>query len=63
MAMTEGWQLLVSRIQNTYIRSHTATLERNNFENLLEVGRAQGAIGELRKVLSFVEKCQDKIKE
>jgi hypothetical protein len=63
MAMTEGWQLLVSRIQDAYIKSHTATLERNNFENLLEVGRAQGAIGELRKVLSFVEKCQNRIKE
>ena len=61
--MTEGWQLLVSRIQNTYIKSHIATLERNNFENLLEIGRAQGAISELRKVLSHVEKCQDKIKE
>lgn len=61
--MTKGWRLLSSHINEKYIRCHQATLERCCFENLLEVGRAQGAIQELRKVLSFVAKCQEKIKE
>jgi len=63
MAMTEGWQLLVSRINDKYIKSHQSTLEYSKFDNLLEAGRAQGAISELRKVISFVQKCTEKIKE
>ena len=41
---------------------HQATLERGDFNDLLAVGRAQGAIAELKKVFAFVEKCQEKIK-
>jgi len=62
MAMTEGWRHLVSHINGKYIPGHQATLERGNFNDLLAVGRAQGAIAELKKVIAFVEKCQEKIK-
>jgi len=60
--MTEGWGLLETHIEK-YMKSHQSTLERSQFENLLEVGRAQGAINELRKVVLFVQKCTEKIKE
>ncbi len=50
------------REPHQYIPGHQATLERGDFKDLLAVGRAQGAIAELKKVFAFVEKCQEKIK-
>ena len=55
--MTEGWRHLVSHINGKYIPGHQATLERGDFNDLLAVGRAQGAIAGSRGHC-FVEKCQ-----
>lgn len=60
LAMHEGWEVLVREIK-VWQDSHVRQLANSSFENLQAVGRLQGEITALQRVLDFVQRRAERI--
>ena len=62
LAMHEGWEVLVREIK-VWQDSHVRQLANRSFENLQAVGRLQGEITALQRVLDFVQRRAERIEK
>jgi len=62
LALHDGWEVFV-RVLESRIRAEQNTLNSHKFDQLLEVGRSQGAIHALERAVSFVERRLEKVRE